>query len=47
MAGLKDAIRELAEFVEENEPRLISYSVSRSGPATQRKRSRLDPGPAT
>ena len=27
LAELKEAIRELADFVEENEPRLISYSV--------------------
>jgi quinol monooxygenase YgiN len=27
LAQLKSAIRELAEYVEENEPRLISYSV--------------------
>ncbi len=27
LAGLKDAIAELAEFIEENEPQLLSYNA--------------------
>lgn len=47
LGTLKEAIRELAEFIDENEPQLISYNVYFSEDGTQMTVMHVHPDPAS